>query len=150
MNLYIILLLSVFCLFFQLYLLLKKIKVLTKIKMRPHDKKVNVIIEAFYPSIHGGILQCCNDGIEQKCILYFNYYSGKYSVGKEVILNISKESGLVYDKIDLIMSFLLELFSTLCFLFIVIALLLHVSVAIFLALVCIVISIVIYVLFHNR
>lgn len=104
-----VLLMLLFCILFLVASaseLMEEIKEIRKIKIKPDDdiieaKVVNFRWAVVSTDIHP-ILQYNVDGTDKRYTYHFYYSSKGYPIGKQMTLKLSKESGLAYDKADLI------------------------------------------------
>lgn len=95
-------------------LLKQLIQEIKKIKIKSDDGNIEAIVVDYEYAGRGDIhpiLQYNVNGIEKKYTYHFFYSSKEYPVGKKVNLKFSQESGLAYNKTDLIKK-LIEVIKT--------------------------------------
>lgn len=97
------------------YILLKKIKYISELQIGSDDemikgKVVGKNLFLLTGDIHP-IVQCNINGSEVTYTYRYFYSEKKYPIGTEVVLRMSKVSGLPYDKKDLVKDMILTAFS---------------------------------------
>lgn len=107
-------LISILVFIFQVGELKKEIKRIRTIKIGFSDENIEAIVIGSLYMMGGAkpILQYTVNGIQNQYTYHFYCSSSKYFKGEKVILKISKNSGLAYDKIDIIKAILYELICT--------------------------------------
>lgn len=95
-------------------LLKQQIQEIKKIKIKSNDGNIEAIVVDYEYAGRGDIhpiLQYNVNGIEKKYKYHFYYEKKKYPIGKKVNLKFSQESGLAYNKTDLIKTFIFLVFA---------------------------------------
>ncbi|MCM1500846.1 MAG: hypothetical protein NC124_20500 [Clostridium sp.] len=104
MKVWLMTLLFMFALLVNLSVLIKEIREIKKFKIKSNDRNIQAVVVGSLPHITGDvrpILQYVVKGVDKKYIYHYYYNQKKYPMGKEVILKISEDSGLAYDRTDL-------------------------------------------------
>lgn len=100
--------------FVYIYIILKKIKDIKTIQMRPDDEIIKGKVIGRKPFLLTGDIRplvLCNINGSKVMYTYRHIYNEKkYPVGTEVELKVSNISGLPYDKKDMMKDILLHLF----------------------------------------
>lgn len=99
-----------------IFWLIQQIQEIKKIKIKSDDGNIEAIVvsHCLDGPIYGiqPVLQYNVNGMEKKYTYHFYYDRKEYPIGKKVNLKFSQESGLAYDKKDLIKAFLFRLLFT--------------------------------------
>lgn len=123
MKVWLMALLGMFVLLVNLIELIKEIKEIKKLKIGSNDRNIKAIVVDFLPYIITGdirpILQYVVEETDKKYIYHFYYNQKKYPMGKEVTLKLSEDSGLAYDRTDLVKALVYHLFATMISVFVV-------------------------------
>lgn len=122
MKVWLMILLCMFVLLVNFSDLIKEIKAIRKLKVKLNDRNIRAVIIGSVPYITGDvqpILQYTVNGVDKKYIYHFYYNLKKYPIGKEMTLKFSEDSGLAYDRTDLVKALIYQLFMTLLFAFVV-------------------------------
>ncbi|MDE5965248.1 MAG: hypothetical protein K2G89_00220 [Lachnospiraceae bacterium] len=100
---------SMFGLITSLIMLKKEIKRIKEIKVKSSDGYIKAVVVDSASTLDltsdvKPILQYTVGGIDKKYIYHFNCNPKQYPIGKEVKLRLSEDSGLAYDRKDLVKS----------------------------------------------
>lgn len=92
--------------FLVLYIVIivRNVKEIRTIKMKRDDREIKAVVIKLLPSFIGDVrpvLQYYVDGVEKHYSYHFPHFVEENPIGKEMALQLSEESGLAYDRKDI-------------------------------------------------